>query len=187
MAETKTVSGKIINGVNVTELTQMADSLQGRPSLARFRFRVTNEWLGGGHSRTTVKEFHGLEEDIPHLQSFEVEADEPPVLVGQDYGANPVEHLLHALTSCLTGALVYHAAVRGIRIDAVESTVEGDLDVRGFMGLAEDVRKGYQNIRVKFSVKSDAPREKLEECARFSPVFDVVSRGTNVQLSIDKR
>jgi uncharacterized OsmC-like protein len=181
------VASNVVNGVDVAELKKKAGMLQQNPPMAKFEFRVRNNWLGCGHSQTTVSDFQGGGETIRHEQEFKIEADEPRALVGQDQGANPVEHLLNALVTCLTGAMVYHAAVRGIEIQEVESTVEGDLDLRGFMGLAEDVRKGYQNIRVNFKVKADAPKEILEECARFSPVFDVVSNGTNVRLNIEKQ
>lgn len=177
----------LINGVDVAELSKKAEALKKQPELAGFKFHVTNRWYDCGHSRTTVKSFHGVGEEHNHTKAFELVADEPPLLLGEDKGANPVEHLLHALAACLTASMVYHAAVRGIRIEEVESTLEGDLDVRGFMGLANDVRRGYQNIRVTFNVKSDAPVEKLRECALFSPVFDTVSHGTKVDLDIRKK
>lgn len=117
-----------------------------------------------------------------------MEADEPPILAGKDQGPNPVEHLLHALASCLTSSIVYHAALRGIVIEELESQLEGDLDLQGFMGLSQDIRKGYQSIRVKFQVKTDTENlERLKELTRFSPVFDVVSHGTAVEIEIEKK
>lgn len=181
------VMQNVVNGVDVVELKRKAGMMQQNPPLARFEFRAQNKWVDCGHSQTTIHDFDGAGEHIEHRSTFRIEADEPPVLLGQDEGANPVEHLLNALVSCLTGSMVYHAAIRGIRIDQIDSTVEGDLDIRGFMGLAQDIRKGYQNIRVTFKVRSDAPREALEECARFSPVLDVISHGTNVSLDIQKQ
>lgn len=174
-----------VNGVDVAELREKAQALKEDPELAKFHFQARNQWLDGGHSRTTVTKFHGVKEDIAHDRPFELEADEPHILLGGDQGANPVEHLLNALVTCLTGAMVYHAAIRGIHIEELESTVEGDIDVRGFMGLSDEVRKGYQNIKVSFRVKADAPAEKLEECARFSPVFDTVTNGTSVDLQVE--
>ncbi len=115
-----------------------------------------------------------------------LEADEPPVLLGEDRTANPVEYLLHALASCLTSSIIYKAAARGITIESLESTLEGDLDARAFLELSNDVRKGYQNIRVTFKVKSGASPEELKECAEFSPVLDVVTHGTPVSLRIEK-
>jgi len=109
------------------------------------------------------------------------------VLAGGDKGANPVEHLLHALASCVTTTLVYHAAVRGIKIEQLESDLEGDLDLRGFLGLSDEVRRGYENIRVKFKVKTDAENiERLRALSKLSPVFDITSKGTNIDVSIEK-
>lgn len=177
----------LVNGVDVRRLKEVAGKLRENPELARFHFRAENTWLKAGHSRTTITEFHGVGEDIAHDQPFVLDADEPHVLLSGDEGPNPVEHLLNALVTCLTGSLVYHAAIRGIALEEVESTVEGDIDVRGFMGLSEEVRKGYQNIKVTFRVKSDAPEEKLRECATFSPVFDTVTNGTTVDLQFEPK
>ena len=108
-----------------------------------------------------------------------------PVLLGEDQGANPVEFVLHALAACLTTSMVYHAAAQGIRIDSVESRLEGDLDLRGFLGLSQAVRPGYQNLRVHFTVKSDAPAEKLRELTKYSPVYDIVSNPVPVAISVN--
>jgi len=116
-----------------------------------------------------------------------MEADEPFVLGSNDKGANPVEHLLNALTSCMTNSLVCHAAARGINIEALESEVEGDIDLRGFLGLSNDVRKGYREIRVRFKVKSTEQNlNRLKRLAEYSPVFDVVSSGTDVKFEIER-
>ena len=98
--------------------------------------------------------FYGAKQEIAHKQKFEMDADEPPILAGEDEGANPVEHLLHALASCVTTSMVAHAAVRGIHVEEVESELEGDIDLRGFLGLSDDVPKGYTDIRVKVKVHS---------------------------------
>ena len=178
---------RIVNGVDTAELKRAIGDFQNDPSLARFKFRVTNKWIDGGHSRTTIKEFYGAgEEHRTDKEGHVLEADEPEVFLGADAAPNPVEHLLHALVTCLTGAMVYHAAARGIVIEELESSVEGDIDVQGFLGLKEDVRNGYQNIRITFRVKSDGAEEKLRECAFFSPVFDVVTNGTKVDVKIEK-
>jgi uncharacterized OsmC-like protein len=180
-----TVQEEIINGVEVEELKSKAQEFKRDPELAKFKFRVQNHWFSCGHNQTTITDFEGAGETHRHETSFILDADEPPLLLGGDLGASPVEYLLTALVSCLTSSLVYHAAIRGIHIEEIESNVEGDLDVRGFMGLADDVRKGYQNIRVTFRVKSNAPKEKLDELCRFSPVLDVVSHGTNVSINFE--
>jgi uncharacterized OsmC-like protein len=115
-----------------------------------------------------------------------MDADEPAILAGADKGANPVEHLLHALASCLTTSMIAHAAVRGIRIEALESRLEGDIDLRGFLGLANDVPKGYTAIRATFRVKAD-PKDmpRIAELAQFSPVFNTLMRGTVVDVQVD--
>ncbi len=178
---------RMINGVDVDGLAEKIHALQGDPDLARFHFRVSNQWMDGGHNQTTINDFDGVGQRISHQQQFKLDADEPPVLLGHDQGANPVEHLLNALAACLTSSLVYHAAARGIQVEEVESSVEGDLDIQGFMGISDKVRKGYQNIQVNFRVKSDADEETLKELAQFSPVFDTVSNGTKVELKFEKK
>jgi len=179
------VQQELINGVDVGELRGKVQALKENPELGKFNFRVSNKWINGGHNRTTVTDFYGTSQVHQHRPAFKIDADEPPVLLGQDQGANPVEHLLNALAGCLTSSIVYHAAIRGIEIEEIESTVEGDIDIRGFMGLSNEVRKGYKNIKVTFRIQSDAPKEKLEELAKFSPVFDVVSHGTDVEVRIE--
>jgi len=176
---------KILNGVDVTSLGEKINALKGRPELARSQFRASNQWIDGGHNQTTITGFYSVGEERTHKQPFTLDADEPPLLEGKDLGANPVEHLLNALASCLTTSLVYHAAVRGIEVEEVQSKLEGEIDLRGFTGLSRDVRNGYQKIKVTFDVKADATPEKLRECAEFSPVYDVVSHGTDVELVIN--
>lgn len=179
------MESQVVNGVDVQALSETIRALRKEPELAKFQFKVNNEWLEGGHSRTTIESFYGTRTEHPHTRPFSLEAAEPPVLLGADEGPNPVEHLLNALVTCLTGAMVYHAAARGIRIDEIESSVDGDLDVRGFMGISPEIRKGYENVRVKFRVRSNGTPEQLRECALFSPVFDVVSNGTKVDVAVE--
>lgn len=173
------------NGVNVDQLQANITAIQGEPALAKFQFRATNTWINGGHNRTTIKEFYGVgKEDTTRTQPFVLDADEPPVLLGEDQGANPVEFVLHALASCLTTSMVYHAAARGIKIEAIESRLEGNLDLRGFLGLSKDVRPGYENLRVHFTVKTNAPPETLRELAQYSPVRDIIANPVPVAISV---
>lgn len=174
-----------VNGVDVTALSQTLDAMKREPMLGAFQFRAGNTWLGGGLNRTVIAGFYGAGEEQARERPFSFNADEPPVLLGGDQGANPVEFVLHALAACLTTSLVYHAAARGIAIKTISSEVEGDIDVRGFMGLADDVRKGYHHVRVKMRVASDAPAEQLETLAKFSPVFDIVSNSLPVGLTVE--
>jgi len=186
MTSTMTVEKKL-NGVQVDELVKTIDAVKANPELAKFRFRAINRWMDGGHNRSTVKDFYGAgQEDTTRARSFVMDADEPSVLLGKDMGANPVEYVLHALAACLTTSMVYHAAERGIRIEALESTLEGDIDILGFLGLSATVRKGYQGIRVTMRVKSNAPAEKLAALSQFSPVYDTISNPVPVTVNVEK-
>lgn len=187
----KTNGAEMTNGVDVRKLFETVGAIKQTPNLAVFKFRLNNRWIDGGFNRSTVKNFYGAgEEQTARSEPFVLEADEPPVLLGTDRAANPVEHLLHALAACVTTSMVYHAAARGIRIEEVESQVEGDIDLRGFLGLDESVPRGYRNIRMAFRIKADAPEEQLEEIVRlgptFSPVFDTVARPVTVAVSLKK-
>ena len=182
----QTIINQTVNGVDVARLGQTVEAVQQQPSLAAFQFRSVNRWVGGGHNRSTIQGFYGAgQEDTTRMTAFVLEADEPPVLLGEDQGANPVEFVLHALAACLTTSMVYHAAARGIRIDAVESRLEGDLDLRGFLGISDDVRRGYKQIRVQFHVTSDASADELQQLTTYSPVFDILSRPVPVSVSIE--
>ncbi len=176
---------RVRNGVDVIRLEETIGAIKDDPGLADFRFRAKNQWIDGGHNRSTIKDFYGCRiEDTSRQAAFVVDADEPEVLLGQDNGANPVEYVLHALAACLTTSIVYHAAARGIAIESVESEIEGNLDARGFLGLSDEVYKGFKNIDVTFTIKSDAPAEQLEELAKFSPVFDTMTRAIPVRVKV---
>lgn len=182
-----TMSG-VMNGVDVERLGQTIQAVQKDPGVAKSQFRAINRWVSGGHNRSTIQGFYAAgQEDTSRTNPFVLDADEPPVLLGQDKGANPVESVLYALAACLTTSLVYHAAARGIRLESVESQLEGDLDLQGFLGLSDQVRRGYKEIRVKFKVKSDASPEQLEELTTFSPVYDIVSNPVPVAIQIERK
>ena len=147
-------SSASINGVDTDALRKTIEAVKENKDIAKFKFKATNKWIHGGHNRTTIDEFYGAEQSHSRSSPFDLDADEPPVLLGEDQGANPVEYVLTALSACLTTSLVYHAAARGIRIDEVESHLEGDLDLRGFLGLSGETRKGYEIIRVRVNITS---------------------------------
>ena len=174
---------KSINGVNVEGLRTTIRAIQEQPDLAAFKFRARGQWIDGGLNRTTIDDFDGAGETHRRETPFVNNADEPPVLLGQDRGANPVEYLLNALLACVTTSTVYHAAAQGIHIDALETEIEGDIDMHGFLGLSESVRKGYKNLRLKLKIKTDAPADKVKQLYKMSPVFDVVTNP--VPLSVD--
>jgi uncharacterized OsmC-like protein len=174
------------NGVNVTRLMDTITAITADPALGRFEFRADNRWLDGGHNRSIIQSFYGAgQEDTTRTAPFVMDNDEPDVLLGKDRGANPVEYVLHALAGCLTTSVVYHAAARGIVIRSCETTLEGDLDLQGMLGLDESVRKGYQGIRVRMTIDSDATAEQLEQLTTFSPVFDIVSNPVPIELFVE--
>jgi uncharacterized OsmC-like protein len=177
----------IRNGVDTGQMFGTLDAVKADPSLARFQFRARNRWLGGAHNRSTIRDFYAAnQEDTSRAEEFVLDAGEPAILLGTDTGPNPAEFLLHALAACLTTAIVYVAAARKVRLTKVESTIEGDMDVQGTLGLSDDYRNGFEQIRISFHVEGDAPDEKLKEIvaraqAR-SAVFDMVSNGVPVRV-----
>ena len=176
------------NGVDTSVLFATLDAIKQQPDLARFQFRARNVWLGGAHNRSTIQDFYGAgQEDASRQRSFTIDAGEPAVLVGTDTGPNPAEAMLHALAACLTTSLVYVAAARKVKLTRVESTLEGDMDVCGALGLSDEVRNGFQRIRVTFNIEGDAPPEKLRELVnraqQRSAVFDMVTHGVPVAVA----
>jgi uncharacterized OsmC-like protein len=177
-----------VNGIHMETLQGTVNAIEQEPDLGQCRFRACNKWLGGNHNRTTITGFYGARQEIAHQQVFELHADEPPILAGNDAGANPVEHLLNALAACLTTSMVAHAAVRGIHIEELESELEGDIDLRGFLGLSSEVPKGFTDIRVNFKVKSDVDNmERLKRLAAYSPVFNTITQGANVDIHVEAK
>jgi uncharacterized OsmC-like protein len=178
------------NGVDTTRMQETVGAVKASPELGRFKFRIDNQWVDAGVSRSEVKSFYGCGQALSHNTDFTLTADEPDILLGSDTGANPVEHLLHALASCVTTSMVYHAAARGIEVDQVESSLEGDLDLQGFLGLDPAVRNGYQQIRLKLRIKADITDEQLQELAglgpTFSPVYDSLAKGVPICVSVER-
>lgn len=181
---------KEVNGVNVDGLLQTIDAVNANPTVAKFRLQVGNQWVDGAHSRSTVNEFYGAGQNFQRPRSFTLDADEPPILLGQDLGPNAGEYLLAALAACVTSALVYHAAARGITIEEIESKVEGDIDLRGFLGLDKNVRNGFQNIRMSFKIRADVSDEQFEKLVQlgpaFSPVLDSLAKGVPVSVQAQR-
>jgi len=178
------------NGVDTEQLYGTLDAIKAQPELGVFRFRARNHWIDGAHNRSTIQGFYGAgQEDATRESAFALDAGEPAILLGSDTGPNPAEHLLHALAACLTTSLVYVAAARKVRLSEVESTLEGDMDVRGALGLSDEVRNGFGGIRASFRIKGDAPPEKLREVVERakarSAVFDMVSHGVPVTVDVD--
>jgi uncharacterized OsmC-like protein len=179
-----------VNGVAVNDLLNTIEAVKGTPSIAKFKFRIRNQWSCGSRNRSTVDTFSGANQELSHPEPFVLEADEPAILLGKDLAANPVEYLLHALASCLTTSMVYHAASRGIQIEQVESSFEGDIDLHGFLDLDPNVRKGFQQIRVRFKIDADVSDEQLHEVMQLglghSPVFDSLTKGVPVKVMAER-
>lgn len=183
------IAQSTVNGIDVTQLKRTIGTIEQDPSLAEFRFRIENHWLGGGRNRTTVKASHGAGQDFPEREGkFTMEADEPPILLSGDMAANPVEHLLHALVSCVTTAAVYHAAARHIPVESVESELAGDLDLRGFLGLDPDVPKGYRQVTMRMRIRGDLTTEQKRQVMQlgctYSPVYNMVSPGVPISVEL---
>lgn len=183
-------SAKVTNGVNVDDLFTTIDSIKASPAIAKFKFRVRNQWTGASQNSSTVSKFYGAGQELSRLRPFVLEADEPAILLGKDAAANPVEHLLHALAACLTTSMVYHAAARDIHIEEVESSLEGDIDLHGFLELDRNIRQGYQGIRVNFKIKANVPDEQLQAIVELgtshSPVFDSLTNGVPVSVTTER-
>jgi uncharacterized OsmC-like protein len=190
MSSTTATSAETIrNGVDRGVMFATLDAIKAQPELGAFRFRAHNRWIDGAHNRTTIKDFYGAgQEDTSRTEAFTIDAGEPAILLGKDTGANPAEYLLHALAACLTTSLVYVAAARGVKLTEVESTLEGEMDVQGALGLDDDHRNGFERIRISFSVKGDASPEKLREVVaraqERSAVFDMVTNGVPVSVDV---
>lgn len=179
----------LVNGVNVDQLVATIGAIKQNPDLARFKFRAHTEWLDGGHSRTTIQGFYGAgQEDTSRTKPFVLEGDEPPVLIGANAGPNAVEAVLHALASCLAVGIIYNAAAQGIEVDSLKFDIEGDLDLHGFLGLSDEVRPGYEGVRLTYQIKSNAPRKKIEELCEYvqktSPVLDIIRNPVPVTISL---
>ncbi len=177
------------NGVNVDGLFGALDAVKAMPAAAKFQFRATNEWISGTHSRSTIHEFFGLGEEQTHRQAFQYEADHPEQLVGKDAAPTPVEFLLHALAACITAGIGNIASARGIDLTRVSSTVSGDIDLVGLLGLDDTVRNGYQSIQVEITIEGDAEAETLrgvvERSMARSAVYDMLNNGTTVSVAVD--
>jgi uncharacterized OsmC-like protein len=178
-----------VNGVNVDQLVSTVQAIQEKPEIARFQFRAQNEWIDGGHSRTTIQGFYGAgQEDDSRNEPFVMDGDEPPVLLGNNAAPNAVETILHALASCLSVGFVYNAAAQGIAVESLTFDLEGNLDLQAFLGLSQDVRPGFENIRLTYRVNSDAPREKIEALCdyvqRTSPVLDMLRNPVPVTVAL---
>lgn len=193
MSETATVDVRKprvpLNGVDTPNLLATINVVAANPQLAQFQFRVTNRWVAGTFSRGTVETFSGAGGEHTHKRAFTLEADHPAVLTGADNAPLPVDYLLYGLASCIMSGIANIAAVRGVTLTDVDAAVEGDIDLRGILGLSNEVRNGYNRIRATFTIKGDAPADKLrqivEQSRARSAVFDVLTNGVPVEIGIN--
>jgi uncharacterized OsmC-like protein len=177
------------NGVDTPKLFATIGAVASQPTLAQFRFRAQSHWVGGTQSRTTIAGFYGVGAEMQHDAPFQASADHPKVLCGEDNAPAPVEWVLHALAACLTAGIANISAARGVTLHSVECSVEGDIDLQGILGLSDKVRNGFQAIRVNYTVKGDAPEEKLrqivDQARARSAVFDILTGHVPVTIEVD--
>lgn len=177
------------NGVDVPVLFATLNAVKAQPEIAKFQFRATNKWVSGTHSISTINGYFGAMQEQKRAGDFTYGGDHPAVLVGGDKAPTPVEFLLHSLSACLTAGIGNIASARGINLEMVESTVEGNIDLMGLLGLDETVRNGYQGIRVSFRIKGNAPEEDLKKLVfrskDRSAVYDVMTNGVPVDLQVE--
>ena len=189
MSNTAYAAPAPLNGVDVATLFATLDAVKGQNDIAKFQFRAENRWQTGTHSRTRIHSFSGAGGEQAHVKEYTYDADHPQVLVGKDQAPTPVEFLLHALAACLTAGIGNIAAARGVTLTEVESRVEGDIDLQGILGLSDKVRNGYQQLRVSFTIKGDAPPAVLEKIVeqsrKRSAVYDVLTNGVPVMVSVN--
>ena len=177
-----------LNGVDTPTLLNTIAVVAGQPELAKFQFRAYNEWIEGTHSRSSMQGFSGAGGEHDHVKPFFADGDHPTVLCGGDRAPTPVEWLLHGLAACITAGIGNIAAARGVKLTKVRSHVEGDIDLRGILGISDEVRNGFRNIAIRFEIEGDAPPEKLrqivEQARARSAVFDVLTNGVPVEVGV---
>lgn len=178
--------GKTVNGLDLDAFNATCELIKKDASLAKSQFRVHNTWKQAGNNEVEVGDFYAAGEEQKRPAPFTFEADEPPLLFGQDKGANPVEYLLTALSACMTTTIIYHAAARGYAIEALSSDFKGDLDLQGVLDLSKEVPIGYEKIEAVFHIKTDAPTEELELLCHFSPVYAMVSKAAPIEITFIK-
>jgi len=177
-----------MNGVDTPALFATIDAVRAQPELAKFQFRAKSHWVSGTQSRCTMHGFYGAGNELTHVTAFTAVGDHPAVLCGADHGPTPVEWVLHALASCLMAGVGNVASARGIKLNKVEATLVGDIDLLGVLGLSNEVRNGYQGVSVSFVIDGDASPEELEKIVMQSKarsaVYDIVTNGVPVSIGV---
>lgn len=181
------ISTKKINGFDPAAISATVSAIQGNPDIANFELRAQNDWITGAHNRSTIQDFYGAcQEDTSREVPFVFDCDEPPILLGENKGANPAEFILHGLLGCMTTAMTMLAAARGIEVTQVSSEIEGDVDLKGFLGLDPNATKGFRQIRIAFRIDgvSEAQKQELLALAKQSPIFNSLVNPVDVQVAI---
>lgn len=177
-----------INGVDLGKLEATIQAVNEDPDMASFTFNAVNEWVDGARNRTVVHRYTGGNKLVERQQPFVLESDETPFLLGEDSAPNPIMMLLHSLASCLSVTIVYNAAMRGIAIEKLSISMEGDIDLHGFLGLSNEVRPGFQDVRVIIDLTTDAPRGQIEDLIRYaekrSPILDSLRHRIPVEVEL---
>ena len=179
---TSTETPTELNGVPVEKLQGTIAKLTADPSLAAFRFTAKNTWVEGTATRSTIHEWYGAGSDQLHAEAFTATSDHPTL--GHGHGPTPQEFVLHALAGCIAAGVATTAANRGIHLRAIDTTVQGSIDVQGVLGIDPDVRNGFDHIEVEVEVDGDAPQADLDaliaSSTKRSAVFDIVTNPTAV-------
>lgn len=183
-----TATSNVRNGIDVDAVFASREALKEMPAAAAFKLRAVNRWVLGTHTQSTVAGFFGAGAEQERPASFTLDADHPHALNGEDNGPMPVEIVLHALGSCIVAGVASIAAAKGITLTSVEATVEGDIDLQGVLGLDDDVRNGFGEVRVTVKIDGDATPEELrkvvERSRARSAVYDVLTGRTPVAIEV---
>jgi uncharacterized OsmC-like protein len=180
---------QVENGVNVQALLDARKALSDAPEAAKFQWRASCKWISGTHSRSTVRNFFGLGAEQKHRTEFSFDADHPEIFASEDKGPTPVEYVLVGLTSCLTAGIAAVAQNRGIQLHSVTATIEGSMDIQGILGMDQDVRNGFDGIKVKYEIDADATPDEIKavvaQSQKRSAVFDIITNPTDVRVEVN--
>jgi uncharacterized OsmC-like protein len=186
--ETKITGTPVDNGVNTEALIGARGAFEQMPEAARFTFRSACDWITGTQNRNTLNGYFGLGQEHARKETFTISSDHPEVFAAADTAPTPPEIVLAALASCLTGGLAAVAQHRGIKLHSARAVVEGDMDVRGILGMDPDIRNGFSAIRVSFEIAADASDEDIAalvaQAQKRSAVFDMLANPSNVTVSV---
>lgn len=183
-----TLQKQVDNGVNVDALLGAREALTDAPQAAQFKWRATNTWVRGTHSRSAINGFFGLGEEQQHRNTFTFDSDHPEIFAAEDNGATPVEIAIAALAGCLTAGIASVAQNRQIQLHSVKATIEGAMDLQGILGIDRDVRNGFSDIKVTYSIEADATDAEIAavvaQSQKRSAVFDLITNPTNVSVEV---